>query len=371
MGDLQSYLQSVYGTPNEDKKQLKKQQRKARHVGNFSLVDDDHVLSSPKHRRKKKKEGELEIDKKRLLASEGWTTGSLGSYQSTSSSFLEQGKSLVSSKVADFSKFVDSDGDLDSFEQQKVTVDEDGDLDFSLHNPPNAVAAIDDSVSRNSEFDKVSSGIKLKVGLQSADDIKEQSREMRGKDGAKVTGQESLPKHSDTVYRDRRGKKLASYEEYVNSRKRKSLFMSEPEYTWGAGIVQKNLADEERERLANESNRDFAVYKTNEELNEKQRQKLRWGDPLLSHRNQKQKHVSQVSNDILSSQGRDHKSYSSVASSKRYQGPPAPPNRFNIEPGPRWDGIDRSNGFEKKVFEKIARKKAMEDFAYRISVEDM
>lgn len=48
-----------------------------------------------------------------------------------------------------------------------------------------------------------------------------------------------------------------------------------------------------------------------------------------------------------------------------------PINRFNIRPGYRWDGVNRSNGYEEKWFEVINKRKATEEQAYRYSTEDM
>ncbi|CAJ0901362.1 2029_t:CDS:2, partial [Entrophospora sp. SA101] len=91
-------------------------------------------------------------------------------------------------------------------------------------------------------------------------------------------------------------------------------------------------------------NKPLAIYKDDVELNEELKAKGRWNDPAA---------------DFLRLER------------PRYKGLQPQPNRFNIDPGYRWDGVDRSNGFERQYFEKINDRISLEKQAYSWSVEDM
>ena len=55
----------------------------------------------------------------------------------------------------------------------------------------------------------------------------------------------------------------------------------------------------------------------------------------------------------------------------KYRGPAPPPNRYNIVPGYRWDGVDRGNGFEQRLMQRENQKQSYEAEGYRYSTADM
>ncbi|KAJ2991629.1 Pre-mRNA-splicing factor cwc26 [Globomyces sp. JEL0801] len=159
-----------------------------------------------------------------------------------------------------------------------------------------------------------------------------------------------VPDHElETIHRDKTGKKidLAAQKAELLQQRRKREAEEEAQMEWGKGLVQKQQERDYAERLAAEKNSSFANYADNDELNDRLKNVVRWGDtmaPLVTKTKESNK--------------------------PRYKGAFIP-NRYGIPPGYRWDGVDRSNGWELKVFQTQQDNKAHQAEYHRWATEDM
>lgn len=109
----------------------------------------------------------------------------------------------------------------------------------------------------------------------------------------------------------------------------------EPQYEWGRGLVKKDVVQEES------GGGSFTVSVNDKVRDQRLKNQDRWGDPMAG---------------LL--EGKDggdakKKKKKDKMFELEYSGPGVKPNRFGIKPGAQWDGIDRSNRWEEKVFARM------------------
>ncbi|KAJ8966689.1 hypothetical protein NQ317_014018 [Molorchus minor] len=96
-------------------------------------------------------------------------------------------------------------------------------------------------------------------------------------------------------------------------------------------------------------NKPLARYADDEDLERYLKEQEREGDPMLNYIRKKKKKARQK---------------------PTYKGE-FMPNRFGVCPGYRWDGVDRSNGYERRWFEVLNTKRANQEEAFKWSTEDI
>lgn len=128
---------------------------------------------------------------------------------------------------------------------------------------------------------------------------------------------------------------------------------------WGKGLKQVSDQQQRLEDDIHEMQKPLARYADDEDLENYLKEQERDGDPMLEYiRKQKAEERGETSTEV------------SNPLRPRYQGA-FNPNRFGIPPGHRWDGVDRSNGYENSWTEAQNARRIVETDAYKWSTEDM
>ncbi|KAJ7668523.1 Pre-mRNA-splicing factor of RES complex-domain-containing protein [Mycena polygramma] len=163
---------------------------------------------------------------------------------------------------------------------------------------------------------------------------------------------EEMALAQETVYRDATGKKINTRAARAEAArlKREREEKEAQKMEWGKGLVQRDEAEKRKQELEKQRGTKFARYADDADLNEEMKSKELWNDPAAQFLTKKR---------------------TKGPRKPEYNGPPPPPNRFGIRPGYRWDGVDRGNGFGKKLFQSINQKKRTGLESYQWSAEDM
>lgn len=186
-------------------------------------------------------------------------------------------------------------------------------------------------------------------------DIQREQQELKKRDQETMAFEAEF-QYAETVFRDKSGRKRDLKLERLEQRRKaeKASERDELYAQWGKGLAQSRQQQQNVEDAIKEMQKPLARYIDDEDLDQMLREQEREGDPMA--------------NFIRKNKAKENKN---KRVRPRYTGIAPPPNRFNIWPGYRWDGVDRSNGFEQKRFSRLASKKAVEELAYKWSVEDM
>ncbi|XP_034462260.1 BUD13 homolog [Hippoglossus hippoglossus] len=192
------------------------------------------------------------------------------------------------------------------------------------------------------------------AGLVSVDVLRKEKEENRRRE-RKNKPLEDESRNAQTVFRDKSGKRRDLESEREEQKRKAGVKAAKDEKyaQWGRGLAQGQMHQQNLEDAMHEVHKPLARHSDDKDLDRMLREQERDGDPMAAMLRRKKVRST------------------NTPAKPQYKGPPPPPNRFNLPPGYRWDGVDRSNGFEKKRYSRIADKKAVQDAAYKWSVEDM
>lgn len=197
------------------------------------------------------------------------------------------------------------------------------------------------------------------AGLQTADQVSAalKRREKAERKAMQEAGLDPTGKAQETIYRDASGRiinvamKRAELRAKADEEERKK----QEELESRKGDVQRREKEERKRDLDEAKVMGVSRFADDKKLNDELKEQERWNDPM-----------AQLLASKKTSKGGKGKS---KGGGKTYQGA-FEPNRYGIRPGWRWDGVDRSNGFEKKWFQARNKKRDIEELKYAWQMDE-
>ncbi|KAL5601354.1 hypothetical protein BROUX41_002661 [Berkeleyomyces rouxiae] len=194
------------------------------------------------------------------------------------------------------------------------------------------------------------------AGLQSAAAISAQLKKRQREERAEFERASAGATESETVYRDATGRRIdvsmrraaarkAAEEADEKERREKQALR---------GDVQRDEARRKQERLEDAALMGVARHADDAELNRELKEQQRWNDPMMQFMQPKKETASK----------------SGAAKGRPAYAGAAPPNRYGIKPGYRWDGVDRGNGFEAERFKALNRRERNRGLEYSWQMDE-
>lgn len=193
-----------------------------------------------------------------------------------------------------------------------------------------------------------------RAGLQTAAQVKAAMDAKRAAERARfdAEGAAASGAGQETIYRDASGRVINVAMQRAEARRKAAEEEARKAAEQEAlrGDVQRLEKAERAEKLKDAKFLGVARYADDVELNEELKDRDRWNDPAAQFMVKKKEKKSKTGKPV-------------------YTGAAAP-NRYGIRPGYRWDGVDRSIGFEKQWFEARNKKESIKNLEYAWQMDE-
>lgn len=213
------------------------------------------------------------------------------------------------------------------------------------------------------EGDDGSSAVKMSdgthAGLQSAAAVSAQLKRRQREEREDFERHRQNAKEAETVYRDATGRRIDISMKRAEARKAAQEAEDKERQAKEdlKGDVQREQARQRREQLDDAKLMSFARTADDEDMNRELKDQQRWNDPMTQFMAEKDQASAKTG------AGKKSKRWPVYAGA-------APPNRYGIKPGYRWDGVDRGNGFEAERFRAINRREMNKGLSYSWQMDE-